>query len=78
MIQDPITEDDLNELCILRRKIEVVLDSTIDDTNARAQTLINIANDYLATMGEMLQSMLLQIMNNTDSTLSTTQSSSAG
>ena len=78
MASNPITEDDLNELCILRRKIEIVLDSTIDDTNARAQTLINIANDYLATMGEMLQSMLLQVMNNTDSTLSTTQSSSAG
>ena len=58
LVHDPITEDDLNQLSILRRKIEIVLDCTIDDTNARAQTLINIANDYLITMGEMLQVML--------------------
>ena len=64
MIHDPITEDDLNQLSILRRKIEIALDCTIDDTNARAQTLIDIANDYLATMGEMLRAML-QMMNKT-------------
>jgi len=58
MTQEPITEDALNELNILRRKIEIVLDCTIDDTNARAQTLINIATDYLTAMGEMLQAML--------------------
>ena len=65
MSPNPITEDDLNELSILRRKIEVVLDCTIDDTNARAQTLINIATDYLITMGEMLQVMLQAFFNPT-------------
>jgi len=58
MAPNPITEDDLNELSIMRRKIEVVLDCTIDDANARNQTLTYIANDYLATMGEMIQAML--------------------
>jgi len=58
MAPNPITEDDLNELNILRRKIEVVLDCTIDDANARNQTLTYIATDYLITMGEMLQVML--------------------
>ena len=58
MATNPITEDDLNELSIIQRKIEIVLDCTIDDTNARAQTLVDIANDYLATMGEMIQAML--------------------
>jgi len=58
MVQVPITEDALNELSIIRRKIEVVLDCTIDDANARAQTLTYIANDYLVMMGEMIQAML--------------------
>ena len=58
MIQDPLTEDALNELSIIRKKIEVVLDCTIDDADARAQTLTYIANDYLVTMGEMIQAML--------------------
>ena len=62
MVHDPITEDELNELSILRRKIEVVLDCTIDDANARAQTLTCIANDYLATMGEMIQAMLKKFL----------------
>ena len=57
-LHNPITEDALNELSILRRKIEVVLDCTIDDSNARAQTLTDIANDYLTAMGEIIQAML--------------------
>jgi len=58
MTGNPITEDALNELSIIRRKIEVVLDCTIEDANARAQTLTYIANDYLVTMGEMIRAML--------------------
>ena len=49
-------------LSILRQKIKVVLDYTIDDANARAQTLTYIANDYLFTMGEMIQAMLKDCM----------------
>ena len=52
-----ITEDTLDELSILRQKIEVVLDCAIDDANAHGQTLTSIANDYLGEMGRMIQAM---------------------
>ena len=58
MIQNPITEDALNELSIIRQKIEVVLDCVIGNANAHDQTLTYIANDYLITMGEKIQAML--------------------
>jgi len=58
MQPNPVTEDMLNELSIIRRKIEVVLDCTIDEASAHNQTLTYIANDYLVTMGEMIQAML--------------------
>ena len=58
MAHDPITEDDLTELSILRDKIEVVLHCLIGNANAHDQTLTYVANDYLTTMGEMIQAML--------------------
>ena len=57
-----ITEDALEELGILRHKIEVVLDCIIGDAEARDQTLTSIANDYLGEMGKMIQAMLMQEM----------------
>ena len=61
-MHDPITEDMLTELSILRKNIEVVLDCTIEDSNARVQTLTCIANDYLIKMGEMIQAMQKSMM----------------
>jgi len=58
LLQDPITEDALTELNILRTKIAVVLECIIGDANAHDQTLTYIANDYLTAMGEMIQTML--------------------
>ena len=58
MAPNPITEDALTELSIIRGKIKVVLDCIIDDANAHDQTLTYIASDYLTTMGEMIQTML--------------------
>jgi len=58
MVQNPITEDALTELSIMREKIVVVLDCIIGNANAHDQTLTYIANDYLITMGEMIQAML--------------------
>jgi len=52
-----VTEDALNELGILRQKIEVVIDCLIDDANAREQTLAYIATDYLGEMRKMIQAM---------------------
>jgi len=58
MLQDPITEDALTELNIIRTKIEVVLECIIGNANAHDQTLTCIANDYLIAMGEKIQAML--------------------
>jgi len=58
MAHDPITEEALTELNILRTKIAVVLECIIGDANTHDQTLTYIANDYLTTMGEMIQAML--------------------
>jgi len=55
-----ITEDALNDLGILREKIKVVLDCAIDDANAREQTLIHIATDYLGEMKTMMQRMFME------------------
>ena len=52
-----ITEDALTDLSILRKKIAVVLDCVIDETDARNQTLTYIATDYLAMMGTQLRTM---------------------
>ena len=57
MASNPITEDALTELSILRQKIAVVLDCIIGDANAHDQTLTYIANDYLSAMGETIQAM---------------------
>jgi len=57
MVHNRITEDVLTELSILRENIEVVLDCTIEGSDARVQTLTYIANDYLIKMGEMIQAM---------------------
>jgi len=57
MSTNPITEDALTELSIIRDKIVVVLDCIIGNANAHDRTLTCIANDYLATMGEMIQAM---------------------
>jgi len=57
MAPNPITEDALTELSIVRGKIEVVLDCIIGTANAHDQTLTYIATDYLTTMGEMIQAM---------------------
>ena len=62
MIHDPITEDALNELSILRKKIEVVLNCIVGNANAHDQTLTYIASDYLVTMGEMIQAIQRGIM----------------
>ena len=61
-MHDPIIEDMLAELSILRNNVEVVLDYTIEDSNARVQTLTGIANDYLIKMGEMIQAMQKSMM----------------
>ena len=52
-----VTDEALTEFNILREKIEVVLDCAIDNMNAREQTLTYIAIDYLAGMGEMIQTI---------------------
>jgi hypothetical protein len=57
MVQDPITEDDLNELNIARKKIEIVLNCLVGNANAHDQTLTYIASDYLVIMGDMIQAM---------------------
>jgi len=57
-----ITEDTLEELSILRHKIEVVLDCIIvGDAEARDQTLTSIATNYLGEMGKMIQAMLMNV-----------------
>ena len=57
MASNPITEDALTELSILRSKIEVVLDCIVGNANAHDQTLTYIAGDYLSAMGETIQAM---------------------
>ena len=61
MIQAPVTEDaledELTELSIARKKIEVVLNCMVGNANAHDQTLSYIACDYLVQMGEMIQAM---------------------
>ena len=64
MEQNPITEDTLTELSIIREKMEVVLDCIIDNANAREQILSYIAVDYLAHMREMIRAMQEKIMFN--------------
>jgi len=61
-VQNPITEDTLTELSIIREKMEVVLNCIIDNTNAREQTLSYIAGDYLAKMREMIRAMQDEII----------------
>ena len=56
-MHNPTSEDMLTELSISRKNIEVVLACAIEDSNARVQTLIYIANDYLIKMGEMIGAM---------------------
>ena len=57
MASNPITEDALTELSILRQKIEVVLDCIIGGANTHDQTLTYIAGDYLSAMGETIRAM---------------------
>ena len=62
MEQNPLTEDTLTELSIIREKMEVVLDCIIENASAREQILSYIVSDYLAKMREMLRAMQEKIM----------------
>jgi len=55
-----ITEDALNELCVLRSKVEAVIGCLIGDAHAREQTLAYIAADYLGEMKTMMQRMFME------------------
>ena len=58
MVYSLVTGDAFVELSILMEKVEAALNSIMDDSMCqRAQTLADIACDYLFAMGEMMEAM---------------------
>jgi len=58
MICHLVTEDAFIELSILQEKVEAALKCIRDDSKCqRAQTLAEIADDYLSAMGETMRAM---------------------
>ena len=58
MVLNIVTEDAFAKLNDLRGKAEAALDYILDEPNcARAQMLVEIAFDYLAEMGKMIDTM---------------------
>ena len=58
MIFHLVTDDAFLELCIIREKAEAALKSIMGESKCRrAQTLADIANDYLSAMDKTIQAM---------------------
>ena len=58
MVLNIVTEDAFVTLDTLREKAEAALDYILDEPNcARAQTLVDIASDYLVEMGKTIENM---------------------
>jgi len=58
MVLNVVTEDAFAKLNIMREKAEAALDYILDEPNcACAQMLVDIACDYLAEMGKMIENM---------------------
>ena len=53
-----VTDDAFLELCIIREKAETALKCIMGESKCqRAQTLADIANDYLSAMDKTIQAM---------------------
>ena len=58
MVLNLVTEDAFAKLGDLREKAEAALGYILDEPNcARAQMLADIASDYLAEMGKIIENM---------------------
>jgi len=58
MIYGMVSDYAFLELCVLKEKAEAALKSIIEDAACqRAQTLAEIAGDYLASMDKMIEAM---------------------